>query len=210
MWSLPNITNLNSTASLDSTKQHIKDQMDDPSSVECDICGEPSEMVQEWYDIFSDDAKGVAGMCNKHYQDYGMEGESYFTCETCERMFVKNYTWENYFKYSDEEGMQCINCARKKYLADEDNWIDPDTEITFDMVRKAPHLIAHGQRTPLNLEYLGNGEFDNMTGEGIYGNDAMGKLNAARSKADGRPVILVMDGAYQFAVSIGLYARKAA
>jgi hypothetical protein len=198
---------MNSRAAMSETKRHIAKQLANPASVECDMCSEPSAEVSEWFDIFSDDAKGVTGLCQRHYDDYGPGGESHFLCCECDRLFVNNYTWESYFVGEDGD-YKCLNCARKAYLADDDHWIASGTPIKMAMVNASPHLIAAGQTTPSDLKFLGNAEFDSMTGKGIYGQNGMGQIAEARAKADGKPVVLILDAAYQFAVSVGVYIKK--
>lgn len=207
MWALPDLDRLNAQASTVASKDHIKEQLANPASVECDICSEPSVEVEPWFDIFSDDPKGVTGLCQEHYEGYGIEGESYFTCEDCQELIVKNYTWENYFVYSDGLGMQCLPCALKSHAEDSKNWLSAEDEITLDMIQAAPHLIAVGMKTP-ELELMGCATFDGFTGKGIYGSDGLAELRAAQYQAHGEDTILIMNGAYQFAVSIGLYTRK--
>src|SRR5262249_23923279 len=100
------------------------------------------------------------------------------------------------------------------------NWIpltDVDiAAVTFEQVRRAKHLIAVAQETPKRLKFIGNVEFDSMSGGRIRGfssaddtteagvQEIRELLTQAREEGHTR-AILMLDAAYQFAVSIGVY-----
>lgn len=207
MWALPNIAKLNARAETPDAQAEIKRLVANPEEVTCESCEEPSYVAEEYYDIFSDVPKGVVGSCEEH-DSGGPEG--YFRCETDGKLYIENYTWERY-----ESGGDCLNCVRKRVLADPDEWTSTAKAsreaVTFDDIRQAKHLLAVGQEVPDNLIFLGNAEFDSMSGEGIYGSDGTGKIRellamAARLKA--KRAILILDAGYQFAVSVGVYIEK--
>jgi hypothetical protein len=161
----------------------------------------------EWYDIFSDDPKGILALCEAHDGYYGNPTEGYFTCDDCGRVFVENYTWELYYT-SDEDGMYCLPCAAEHYISEEENWIELTPEniaaVDFKRVRKAKHVIGVEMPVPKSIKFYDNAEFDNMDGHQINGSAIQEVLESAR--ADGyKRALLILDAAYQFAVSIGVY-----
>src|SRR5437762_967324 len=172
MWSLPDVRRLNAEAASDTAPktilkavhQHL-DSLGNP--IHCDYCGNEAEEVSPWFDIFSDDSKGVVALCQEHYDKYGPAPEGYFWCDGCERLMAENYTWELYSVCTDS-GQFCLNCYRETELQNSLNWIplaDPDiANLTFEQVRKAKHLIAVRQDTPKGLNFVGNVEFDSMSG----------------------------------------------
>jgi rhamnose utilization protein RhaD (predicted bifunctional aldolase and dehydrogenase) len=149
----------------------------------------------------------VVGLCEQHEQDHGSTPEGYFTCETDGRLYIENYTWERY-----ESGGDCLNCVRARVLADHSEWIGTGKAsreaLDLATIREAKHLLAVGQDTPDNLILLGNAEFDSMDGSGLYGSDGIGEIRTLLAKAARRKrarAILILDAAYQFAVSVGVY-----
>jgi len=61
-----------------------------------------------YYDICSDDPKGLVGRCQEHDDDFRNIPEGYFYCEGCNRLMVENYTWELYSVCTDS-GKFCLN-----------------------------------------------------------------------------------------------------
>ena len=53
--------------------------------MQCEFCDKPATKTsrQYWYDIFSNDPKGVIGLCQEHENDYGSIPEGYFYCDAC-------------------------------------------------------------------------------------------------------------------------------
>lgn len=224
MWSLPDIVRMNAEAASASAREAllraVRQHLDSEGNpIHCDFCENEAEEVLQWFDIFSDDSKGVVAMCSEHYDAYGSTPEGYFWCDGCERLTVENYTWELY-SVSTESGQFCLNCHRENELLNPDNWI-PLTEediagVNFERVRHAKHLIAVGQHTPEGLTFVGNVEFDSMSGGRIRGYcsadntpDAgvqeIRDLLAEASEDGHKRAILILDAGYQFAVSIGVY-----
>ncbi len=226
MWSLPDINRLNEEASINANKYELAlktGKIDDEVIVcECGSWGFENECDGEihyylWYDIFSDDSKGVFGLCEKHDGYYGSPTEGFFICDGCGKVHTENYTWENYHVHNDW-GIVCLNCYRENELSQEENWINLTNEsiesIDFDVVRKAKHLLAVGQNSPDDLPdgliYIDNAEFDSMDGHSISGNGLTGIKEALfEAKEQGHTkAILILDAAYQFAVSIGVYVKS--
>lgn len=77
----------------------------------------------------------------------------------------------------------------------------------FDQIRKTKHLIGVRMPIPKGIEFVGNAEFDSSSSESISGSGVNGlKATMQRQMEDGeKEVLLVLDGAFQFAVSIGIY-----
>jgi hypothetical protein len=216
MFSLPAIKEMNERASKSakSLLKAVKTKKLGKTSLTCEHSdhGCQGELrVYPWYDIFSADPKGVITLCEKHDGYYGSPDEGYFECGDCGKVYIENYTWENYYN-DDEDGRICLNCYAKRVLADEGHpaWCKTDgsEEITFERIRLAPHIIAV-QGPTHGLEFLGNTEFDSMSGECISGggeSEIENLLKEAAAKGYGR-ALLVLDAAYQFAVLIGVYVN---
>jgi len=210
VWALPSIQKLNDEASQKEyqnnlTKQATKHLTENGEQATCDSCDRPATCSVMWYDIFSNDAKGVIHLCDFH-EEYSTP-EGFFYCMDCDTLLIENYTWEHYLT---EEGL-CLNCARERYLTTPENWIELTEQniknVDFDTIRKAKHVLAVGQLTPEKLEFLDNAEFDSIDGHQISGDSVQSILEQARTKGH-KEAILILDAAYQFAVSIGVYVSK--
>jgi hypothetical protein len=215
MWSLPDINRMNAVAASLEVKSRIQRTVEDPPTLNCVVCewegkDTPADTAYEVHDIFSDDAKDALGVCEEHDGATGAPVEGYFTCEDCERVMVSNYTWENYFVW-DEDSILCINCARKARLAEPGSWIDLTDgeieEVDFERIRRAPHLFAVGQKPEDHgLREVGGVLYDSMTGSVVTGDDIQSMLRKARDGGATRAT-LILDGAFQFSVSIGVYVE---
>ncbi len=226
MWSLPDIAALNADAVKNAGRYLRAEQTGrlGRKRVECDHCGKPATVVVPWYDPFSDDPKGVIGTCKEHEDAFGFPGDGFFTCDDCGRVHAENYTWELYVKHTDDGDTLCIPCWQKRILrpfnADEDHWI-PLTDaaidrLDFKRVQQAPHILVVGMDPPKSLRFIGNVEFDSMTGGALRGFSSadstpdrglveiQGLLYKAKAGGAER-AILILDAAYQFAVSVGVY-----
>ena len=215
MWALPNINKMNEEAALRyetekdlSKKQILKGQT-------CMYCDKKATRYYDYYDIFSDDPKGKIFLCAKHDGYYGNPAEGYFFCEGCERTMVENYTWELY-SHDTNEGRLCLNCYFDSEIKKQENWIDKVEQVA-DRVWESKHLIpVEGTHWKKYLDFHGNVELDSMSGAKITGfsststvESGIAELQEIVKKTLGiGPVILIMDAAYQFAMSIGVYTRK--
>ncbi len=212
MWSLPDINRLNEEASARAKTNSKKTTKQLLRGKKCEWCEErKATIVYEYYDIFSDDPKGYIFLCEGHDGYSGSPMEGYFTCSDCERVHVQNYTWENYLHVTEEGEELCLNCYFDREIAKEERWISAPDQITDDLIAKAPHIIpVEGKHWGKHLAFIGNVEFDSTTGARLYGTreDGIVELRELVKKA-GVPCILILDAAYQFAVSIGVYTRKA-
>jgi hypothetical protein len=222
MWCLPNIQTLNERAVAEGPKlkklmQKINQRLRHQET--CDLCEEKAKHADQYFDIFSETPKGLIKRCTKHMEDRGFEGDDVFECVTCNRWMVTNYTWENYFRIVDE-GRQCLPCAAKEYIADKDNWIGLTDEdiavVTWDVIRKAPHVLAHAMPVPDEIKFHDSVTMDSSSGgvvRGCSSADSTPHLGVAeirgileRAKEEGYTrALLILDAAYQFAVSIGIY-----
>ena len=237
MWSLPDIKRLNEQAASKAAHSEIRQQLSGRRKVECAICDKPAtkDSRHEWFDIFSDDPKGVVGLCAEHDEECGPHPEGFFFCDGCNRLFINNYTWENYYHVTDEGEIFCLNCYAKRYVDDPDNWINLDEvdtdrdedgnlydytpgidELTFEQVRKAAHVIAVDGPTPKGIKYFDGVNLDAFSGGRVTGfsssedspDGGVGELQdilRAAKAAGHTKALLVLDGAYQFCVSIGVY-----
>jgi hypothetical protein len=216
MWSLPDIAVMNSRAAAkkpsllkavgtgidpETGKQATCEREDQNCSG--NVRGEP------WFDIFSDDPKGVVFLCENHGGDYNRD--EYFRCEDCERLMLDHITWERYV-HDTEDGPICLNCYAKRVMDDPKSWV-PLTKARIDMVdfsllRKAPHIIAVSGPTH-GLVHYGSATFDSMSGNCISGgglDEIKGALHNARKEGK-RKALIVLCAAYQFCVELGVFTR---
>jgi hypothetical protein len=124
---------------------------------------------------------------------------------------------ELYYTHLDDQTV-CLSCAAEIYFADEQNWIAPATvnqvvlipkgPPLFDSqsgvlnVARCPHVLAVKQPVPAEILFVDNAEFDNCNGHQISGDNLLEVI-----KRLDQPFCPVLDAAYQFAVSIGIYVR---
>lgn len=228
MWLLPNITAMNQAAATGKAalQQALHSGIDPATGelIECDLCDATATERQLYFDIFSDDPKGIVGTCDQHE---GYEQENFLYCSRCEQLFIRNYTWESYSHISEGEEI-CLNCWADEVLADDSPyWIDLERfrpeQFTWDILRLAPHCIAvSGERRVTDkhsLTLIGNVEVDNFTGGRVvssshsepgYGGsvaEVATKLQDAQADGFKRAVVLV-DAQYQFATSLGIYVKE--
>jgi hypothetical protein len=120
MWAPPNIKRLNEEAAKDA--EATEALAETPEKVECLYCDQPATEAWPYYDIFSEDPKGVVGLCEEHAQDGTPEG--YFWCDGCGRLMIENYTWETYYVHTDD-GAYCLRCYAEAEIENPENWFDP-------------------------------------------------------------------------------------
>jgi len=115
--------------------------------------------------------------------------------------------------------MGAAKCAAEVYFAAPENWIQPAAvnQVVLEPghgpffeprpgilnVATCRHVLAVKQPLPEGIEFFDNAEFDNCDGRQISGDnllDVIKRLN--------QPFCPVLDAAYQFAVSIGIYIRR--
>lgn len=223
MWCLPNINSMNLHAHLEATKLEKAAATGklDRKVIRCDRCEKKATNIQLYYDIFSDDPKGLIGQCADH-EGYGTEG--YFYCGDCDRLMVENYTWELYFAHTEDGDTVCLPCYAKRTINDPHQWIQLDEEaigaLDFEIVRtNARHLIGVEMPVPKGIKKYGEGVLlDGSSGGRIRGfsssestpdggvEDLKSELRRAASEGY-TEALLILDGAYQFCVSIGVYVR---
>lgn len=213
MWSLPDIKRLNDRAASqkDTLEQAIHSGMLKGTPLVCEYDGDhEGELRHElYYDIFSEDPKGIVSVCEGHESRYGSTPEGYFTCENCQRLMVENYTWE-YYHTRDGDDLICLPCALTRAIDDPANWIHLTKKnisaVTFETMRKARHLIGVEMPVPNTIKFYDNAEFDSGNGRQISGDNIHAILTRARE--DGyTDAMMILDAAYQFAVSIGIYVK---
>jgi hypothetical protein len=130
---------------------------------------------------------------------------------------AENYSWEIY-RITLQDRTLCLKCAAEEYFSNPANWIDPrevddvvlepasDAALFADgilNVAKCPHVIGVKQPLPVGVTFFDNAEFDSISGHQISGE----KLFDVIRKLD-QPFCPVLDAAYQFAVSVGIYVRS--
>jgi hypothetical protein len=226
MWSLPDINRMNNEAAANAGNLEAAYETGvlEGEKLTCehedDNCAGALRHYL-WYDIFSDDPKGILTLCERHDGYYGSPAEGYFWCRDCHRVMTENYTWELCYVVSDHGELLCLPCHAKRELRNLDNWIplmpEDIARITFKHVRQAKHLIGVRMPVPEDIEEFGEGvTLDSSTGGKVRGfthadndpADGVEELKAVlldAMNAGHKRAILILDGAYQFAVSIGVY-----
>jgi hypothetical protein len=217
-WKLPDVVARNEFAADEGTKREFAKWMSGAVDVPCVVCTrEGKEPVsaphrRPIFDIYSEDAKDVIGICEPHFAETGALPEGYFLCHGCRRTFIGNYSYEP-FRVMHEGVVACINCARATYLRIPANWIDLHElpEVRFELIRKSPHLFAvaqdkTGQVAASGLAFIGRAEFDIDSAEQITGPTIQRLLETARDRGFSRAV-LILDEIHRFTASIGVYAR---
>jgi hypothetical protein len=224
MWSLPDINRMNARAAASQRRLTHEARLKTPSrKFPCECCHEPSVHHWPWYDIFSDDIKGVTHLCEEHYQD-GRGDEEFFECDSCGRRMIDHITWERYSVNVGDQTL-CLKCAAEEHFSDSDNWIDPravkqvvlvpcddrrngENVPLFDPatgvlnVARCRHVLGVKQPVTAGIRFVDNFEFDSMDGHQISG---VNMLDTIRSLSV--PFCAVLDAAYQFAVSVGFYIK---
>jgi hypothetical protein len=224
MWSLPDIKSLNARAA--ANLPVLRREQKRKRKPNCEVYGCTHRAVEsvEWFDIFSDTPKGLVHVCENHSPE---EVEGNFRCDECQRILADHYTWERY-QTSDGDETLCLKCAAERHFADEDHWIDP-RQVTsvvlqpynprlngqnvplFDLatgvlnVARCKHVLGVKQPIPAAIRFVENFEFDSMDGHQISGGNVLDTIRELSV-----PFCPVLDAAYQFAVSIGLYIRAEA
>ncbi len=222
MWCLPSIDRMNDEAVKRRREEKKKTRKQILRGEKCECCGKRATTWVEYYDVFSDVPKGKVFLCKKCDENSVIhESDRYFDCEECGRLMIKNYTWENYDTWSEEDGLLCLNCALDKHIAKPENWLNKEAveKLTFEQVSKSKHLIpVDGTYHKKVLEFVENVELDNSTG-GLLTSSSTCSSNPdsgvqmikeiclkALEKHDG--VMIILDATYQFSVSIGVYVKK--
>ena len=220
MWCLPSLSKINEEAARNADKHRraVETGELEGKRICCEYCREQADSIYLWYDIFSEDAKGVLGLCSKHAGYYGSPAEGFFTCDDCGRVFIENYTWELY-GVSNDDGVFCLNCHAKREIETDENWIpltdDAIAEIDFDDLRRAKHLQAVGQGTPKGLVAVETVEMDSSCGGRLTScstceSGPEGALEEIRSilkelQAVGVPrALLILSAAFQFSVAVSI------
>jgi hypothetical protein len=213
MWSLPDINRLNASAA---AKAHqLRRVAARKRKPQCGIYGCNHRAIDStlWFDIFSDDPKGVIHTCPEHSFE---DDPDLFRCENCDRAIVDHYTWERYRVELNGDTL-CLSCAAKRYFDESRNWIDPrkvsavvfrQQEMEFNAVdgqldiARCRHVLGVKQPLPAGVVLQDNAEFDGQNGHQISGENLLDVIRGLD-----RPFCPVLDAAYQFAVSIGIYLR---
>ena len=86
MWALPDIIQMNARASANQKQFARQARLKTSRKHPCECCGEPSVRHLKYYDIFSDDVKGVTHLCEDHDQN-GAGDEGFFE-NVCRRFLT--------------------------------------------------------------------------------------------------------------------------
>ena len=215
MWSLPEINRLNANAAANAKK--LRREAAGKRKPNCEIHGCTCRASQStlWYDIFSDDPKGVIHTCVEHTAE---DDPELFRCENCERVMLDHYTHERY-RVELHGDVLCLKCAADRYFDIPRHWIEPqnvkrvvlkpgegelfNTTMGVLNIAHCPHVLGVKQPLPAGIELYDNAEFDSCDGRQISGYSL---LDIVR-RLD-QPFCPVLDATYQFAVSVGIYVRS--
>ena len=156
-------------------------------------------------------------LCEEHDGYSGDPIEGYFTCEDCQRVVVDHYTWERYQVDYDRASL-CLKCAAERYFEEKDYWLNPREVKKVVLERGAEffdratgtlnlagcrHVLGVSQPLPQGIKFLENVEFDSGDGHQISGRNLLDIIRELNE-----PFCPVLDAAYQFAVSLGIYVRR--
>ena len=218
MWSLPEINAINAQAAANAAKLRRQIRRGPSKQQKCEVygCEEHATKSHPWFDTFSDDPKGLVHVCPDHVAE---DVEEMFCCGQCNRLMCDHYTWERYRVELDGRVL-CLKCAAEEYFEDQANWIDPKLvkEVGFDRngaplfnkrtgflnLARCRHVLGVKQPLPQGIEFVANMEFDSEDCRQISGLPPVALIQ----QLDCERFCPVLDGAYQFAVSIGLYVRN--
>ncbi len=224
MWALPNIKKMNKEAEKEVDRYEIIDGKVWDTRNKCYATCEYCELKEatglfEWYDIFSD---------TPHYEpiceeclDNGATSEGYFYCEGCDRTFITNYTWENYYTDRGDGTLLCLNCYAREVLKNPDNWLASEKDVktlTFENIRKACHIwgVENNRHKKYNLKEIGYITIDGSSGGKVVGftssttpeDSLQGIKNLLlEGLKDYKEVGFFLTGSYQFAVDITIYGK---
>jgi hypothetical protein len=218
MWCLPNIVSMNARDAAGAKNLKRKLRRGPGKRQVCEVygCGKKASASIPWFDVFSEDPKGLIHVCAECSAE---SVEGFFRCDACTRMLIDHITWERYqVKLNDR--VLCLKCAAEEYFSDPANWIDPklvkdagldrngaplfDQGTGFLNVAKCRHVLGVEQPLPDGVEFHTNAEFDSHSGTQISGDNLPDIIQGL----EGQPFCPVLDAAYQFAVSIGIYVRN--
>jgi hypothetical protein len=217
MWSLPNIKAMNAQAAAQASKIRRAARRGPGKRQTCEYRGCQERAVESapWFDIFSEDPKGLVHVCAGH-NPWDVEG--FFLCDECQRVICDHITWERY-QVELNDRVLCLACAAEEHFQDPTNWIDPrqvrevglsdngaplfSRETGFLNLARCRHVLGVEQPLPAGIKFADNAEFDSMDGHQISGERLLDVIAAL----DGQEFCPVLDAAYQFAVSIGFYVR---
>lgn len=223
MWALPTLRQLNERAESKGREDELKKACEtgelDGEKLTCEWegshLGECEGELRHYlhYDIFSDKPKGILTLCERHDGYTGHPTEGYFECADCQRIHTENISWERYEHVTDDGESICLPCFLERVMDDDARWVPLTDEgiatVTNKSIRKAPHAIGVSMPIPANtIRFVNNVEFDSYSGAGISGGgveELRETLNELKAEGVTRALI-ILDAAYQFAVSIAVYA----
>ena len=231
---------MNEKAAQAAQLRQLEKEAEHPEKHNCEVCGwdgkeQPATYGYLWFDIYSDDPKGVIQLCEDHNGYTGSPCEGYFTCDDCYRVLVENHSWELFYVIVNECEQLCLPCALKRYLNDDSNWIrtdavtsvvlDPNADELFDPdsgvlnLARAPHLIGVRMPVPASITFIESLEFDSCTGQMLATTSSTFGLGVGESAAmrvitdlaeqGHEKFFVILDAAYQWSTSIGVYVDAA-
>ncbi|MDD5529535.1 MAG: hypothetical protein PHX21_05835 [bacterium] len=223
MWCLPSIERLNNEAIARRKSEKKKTAKQILRGKVCEFCGtRKATTFVDYFDVFSNVPKGKIFICKKCDEEGKIHDndDSYFYCDSCNRWMITNYTWERYDTWDEENGHLCLNCALKRAIANPGNWLKKEDieKLTVEQIQRCKHLIpVEGTYYKQELEYINNVELDNFCGGRLIDSSTCGTPNSGLQEIkkicletlkEHDEVMLLIDGAYQFSKSIGIYVRK--
>ena len=223
MWSLPDIIAMNERAAARAAALRLSASQGPAKLQRCQAygCEEPAVKSDLYFDVFSDDPKGVAHTCEDHVAEHT---GGLFECDACRRLMLDHITWERYAVELAGRTL-CLKCAAEEYFSEARNWIDPrsvrlvvnqphkpklngrniplfDQQTGVLNLGACRHVLGVKQPLPVGVKFVKNMEFDGADGFQLSGDDPMELVQSLVE-----PFCPVLDGAYQYALSIGIYVR---
>lgn len=211
MFSLPDIKRMNEEKVRAYNERKSKEKV-------CEHCDKKATKSFEYYDIYSETPQYL-DFCDECYEEFEENGrEGYFYCDICDRYYMTNITWENHYVAEDGE-FKCLNCKTKEVFGNPVSFEEIES-LDFESLRHAPHVI--GVRNHMMEKWVEDEGFkrigtitaDNMTGGKVIGfststdSDDTAKSFKEFVKKNGfTDFVVCIDGAYQFAVDLSLYAK---
>lgn len=225
MWSLPNIVSMNARAAAQAVKLRRAARRGPGKRQRCEAygCEQLAAKSELWFDIFSDDPKGIVHTCDDHIAE---ESGELFECDACHRLMLDHITHERYGVSLDGEKTLCLKCAAEEYFNDPENWIAPrsvksvvlepydpglngnnvplfSAETGVVNLGQCRHVLGVRQPLPNGIRFVDNMEFDSDGGFQISGRKPIELVQSLDE-----PFCPVLDAAYQFAMSVGIYVRS--
>ncbi len=215
MWSLPDINRLNANAA--AKAQQLRREAARKRKPQCGIYGCNHRAIDStlWFDIFSDDPKGRDSRLRQAFMGRRPRPVSSVRIASASWWIT---THKSVTELELNGDLLCLRCAARRCFDLPQNWINPpavshvvlepgdgplfDLETGVLNLACCRHVLAVKQPLPAGVVFHENAEFDGQDGHQISGDNLLDVIRGLN-----QPFCPVVDAAYQFAVSIGIYSR---